>query len=119
MTRERAKELLPVITAFAEGKDIEIRIDDHWHLVVETTWGRDADYRIKPSPVLRPWRPEEVPVGAVVTRKSTPLQRRIIMGIEMDGNPMLGGYGNIHSSALLENWILADGKPCGVMEGSV
>ena len=32
MTREEAKELLPIIQAFAEGKDIQIRniTDDGW-----------------------------------------------------------------------------------------
>ena len=55
MTPERAKELLPVITAFAEGKKIQYR---HRGAVVMSGWGDadmavfsdDCDYRIKPKP---------------------------------------------------------------------
>jgi len=70
----RAKELLPIITAFAEGKTIQYRYpgDSHYTELAELgdlihSYDLDVNnYRIKPTPTLRPWRPEEVPVGAIV-----------------------------------------------------
>ena len=55
MTRERAKELLPVIRAFSEGKNIQIRpsIQSPWSDTPEPHWSEEYDYRIKPEP--REW----------------------------------------------------------------
>lgn len=57
MNREQAKELLPIIQAFAEGKTIQVQEDIDWCYL-----GNDADfnlnpsrYRIKPSPKYRPF----------------------------------------------------------------
>ena len=62
MTREEAKNLLPIIQAFAEGKVIEI-FDD------ETGWAVEKEnpkfdlnpkfYRIKPEPKYRPFETKE------------------------------------------------------------
>ena len=60
MNRERAKELLPIIQAFAEGKDIQFRYykegyewadmrkDDRF---TATFPAEDYEYRIKPEPM--------------------------------------------------------------------
>ena len=56
MNRQRAKELLPIIQAFAEGKEIQIRrsIGGRWDdLTIEPMWNGVAEYRIKPEP--REW----------------------------------------------------------------
>jgi hypothetical protein len=75
MTRQEAKELLPVIQAFADGKEVEYNLDgkSHWVRLISSSFGEGASaYRIKPEPKLRPWRPEEVPVGAVFRYKNNP-----------------------------------------------
>lgn len=58
MNREQAKELLPVIQAFAEGKTIQSRIIDslQWFdLTEESTFDLlNCEYRIKPS--YRPFK---------------------------------------------------------------
>lgn len=65
MTREQAKELLPIIEAFAEGKTIQFKsIDDKWD-----DFGNKGDklsfdspihkYRIKPEPKYRPFANKE------------------------------------------------------------
>jgi len=62
MNRERAKELLPIIQAFAEGKAIQFRLEglngDHsWNDLLEdermtvTFPAEDYEYRIKPEPM--------------------------------------------------------------------
>lgn len=57
MNREQAKELLPIIQAFAEGKTILVQEDIDWRYLSD-----DADfnlnplrYRIKPEPKYRPF----------------------------------------------------------------
>jgi hypothetical protein len=51
MTPERAKELLPIIQAFALGKVIEFRTanNSEWLVVKMPTWLDNCDYRIKPE----------------------------------------------------------------------
>ena len=56
MTREEAKELLPIIQAFAEGKTIE------WQDLIAGSKKFDCKpscYRIKPEPKYRPFKTKE------------------------------------------------------------
>ena len=56
MTREEAKELLPIIKAFADGKTIQFRERD----VEEPSFdGCLNEYRIKPEPKFRPFKTKE------------------------------------------------------------
>ena len=50
MNRERAKELLPIIQAYAEGKDVQIKLDNGWMTLKSTSFYDDSEYRIKPEP---------------------------------------------------------------------
>ena len=62
MNRQEAKELLPIIQAFAEGKKIEVRVgNDRWTETDEVYGGRnnDYDYRIKTEPKYRPFKDAE------------------------------------------------------------
>mgnify|MGYP004479359373 CR=1 FL=1 len=65
MTKEEAKVLLPIIKAFSEGKDIQIKPKEgtnwcilnqedinHWNL-------KECDFRIKPEPKYRPFKDAE------------------------------------------------------------
>ena len=65
MDRERAKELLPIIQAFAEGKKVEMALFDNdgaiseWADVFFPIWSDDHIYRIKPEPKYRPFEDAE------------------------------------------------------------
>ena len=62
MTREQAKEILPIIQAFAEGKTIQFRahINDEWRDVKELVLnGFTGEYRIKPELKYRPFKTQE------------------------------------------------------------
>ena len=59
MNREEAKKLLsnlPIVQAFAEGKDVQIRIAntrDKWENISEPNfYVAGCEYRVKPSPAL-------------------------------------------------------------------
>lgn len=56
MNREQAKELLPIIQAFAEGKTIEYYSNDNW--IEDKNFNfidKAQNYRIKPEPKYRPF----------------------------------------------------------------
>jgi len=61
MTREEAKEMLPIIQAYAEGKTIQYRnIEGEWEdIKVPSFDGFPSDYRIKPEPKYRPFQTKE------------------------------------------------------------
>lgn len=81
MTRAEASKLWPIIKAFGEGKTIQL----NYNTLENPDW-QDTNlpnfnffpnffpnsYRIKPEPKLRPWKPEEVPVGCLLLFKHTP-----------------------------------------------
>ena len=68
MTREEAKQLLPIIQAFAEGEIIECRtkpgtisagIPNEWTEIKEIGFWNGIEYRIKPEPKFRPFANSE------------------------------------------------------------
>ena len=60
MTREQAKELLPIIQAYAEGKTIEYSYDgEHWERNDAPVWDCDVMFRIKPQPKYRPFKTQK------------------------------------------------------------
>ena len=60
MTREKAKELLPIIKAYAEGKTIQYLIKDEWFDASAPNFNFSAnDYRIKPESKYRPFKNQE------------------------------------------------------------
>ena len=60
MTREEAKEILPIIQAFAEGKTIEYRgLGGERKEAHTPTWSSSLFYRIKPEIKCRPFKSKE------------------------------------------------------------
>ena len=60
MTREQAKELLPIIQAWAEGKNIQFLSDGEWHDINQADFTCYPDkYRIKPEPKYRQFKTQE------------------------------------------------------------
>ena len=60
MTREGAKELLPIIQAYAEGKAIEHSLDGRrWFETCYPSWSQNLIYRIKPEQKYRPFKSQE------------------------------------------------------------
>lgn len=60
MDRNQAKELLPIIQAYAEGKVIESRCikgdKSLWYDDEDLSFDDDFEYRIKPEPTYRPFK---------------------------------------------------------------
>lgn len=69
MTKDEAKEILPIIQAYAEGKIIECRtkpsalegtdVQNDWAEIKEIEYWNNTEYRIKPEPAYRPFNDAE------------------------------------------------------------
>ena len=62
MTREEAKQLLPIIQAYAEGKSIQYQTDSKsWSDITKDLYlcNHPPLYRIKPEPKYRPFKTKE------------------------------------------------------------
>jgi hypothetical protein len=123
MTRERAKELLPVIQAYAEGKEVEWKASRGWKLAQEPKWVIDNEYRIKPEPKLRSWNREEVPLDAWFRNRDceswfrlTSINSKFAAFISSAEGSKMGSFEHLletaeHSIDGGKTWL-----PCGVME---
>jgi hypothetical protein len=124
MNRQEAKELLPIIQAFAEGKTIEFRTNSISKWIETTTPKFDLlhEYRIKPEPKYRPFANikecwEEMqkhkPLGWI---KDTSTICNII-NIQKTGIFIYDGIANRYLNFInVFNLKFADGTPFGIKE---
>lgn len=133
MNRERAKELLPIIQAFAEGKKVEMALFDgngalsEWSDDFFPTWSDNYIYRIKPEPKYRPFKDAEEcweemqkhqPFGWIMG-KSNHIRRIIESTGSMftcNGNNVLIGSTWESFAYMFEQYTFADGIPFGKEE---
>ena len=127
MTREEAKKLLPIIQAFAEGKDIQIRniTDDGWDDINNDRMSFCAKaeaYRIKPEPKYRPFENQEEcwnemlkhqPFGWVRSKKCNALLWNVT-SINKDDITIICDYYKFHRA--FECFEFTDGTPFGIKE---
>lgn len=115
MNQQRAKELLPVITAFANGEIIECS-SSNWLTKEEILPGQNAtftyddfQYRIKPKPVTRPWsKPEDVPGPVCWVRADSGLEA-MISAVSPAGISFVGPSDSVQSYSW-EKFARAHGK---------
>lgn len=124
MDRQQAKELLPIIQAFAEGKTIQVQEDINWRYL-----GDDADfnlnplrYRIKPEPKYRPFENKEEcwqemlkhqPFGWT---KSISEKRFYFISKIDDNGCFFSNNDNVSFKTLFASDTFADGTPFGIKE---
>ena len=111
MNIEETKEAIRIMQAFVDGKEVE-----HWYYemwvkihVPRWDWG-NTEYRIKPTPVLRPWTADEVPLGSIMRTKGLE-GRCIIIDTETSDDRSYWLNAREHSTDGGKTW-----HPCGVME---
>lgn len=123
MNREEVKELLPVLQAFADGKEIESREEDKWYKVLEIcNETNPQDYRIKPEPKYRPFKDAEEcwtemqkhqPFGWVKDKKDG--HHALITAVDDDTCGMsLNGNAAWSLSGIMDLFTFADGVPFGM-----
>ena len=125
MNRNQAKELLPVIKAFSEGKDIETKTGSGWISIENMSFAGNPDsYRIKLEPKYRPFKGAEEcwnemqkhqPFGWI----KDPRSFSYIIYLEEE----MIGYGRVSGTILHDNFkdalrcfTFADGTPFRVKE---
>ena len=122
MTREEAKELLPIIQAFAEGKTIEYSSNGKdWREINTPMWRLDMRYRIKPRPKYRPFKSQEEcweemhkhpDFGWVIAKDSKIMYHVYVVGI---GDVLIDGM-SISFPETFAEYEFTDGTPFGIKE---
>jgi len=129
MKLEQAKNLLPLLQAYAEGKTIEFKFSGSgWKAMgsnetLNDEWIYEGRYRIAKEKKLRAWRPEEVPLGGWIKDKEAQFYY-LILAVNNKGVRVMD-VGAPHTYPL--EYLLSDnfkvstdcGKtwlPCGVEE---
>jgi len=112
MTREQTIEAIRIMQAFVDGKEVESLYGGKWALACIPRWDwDDTDYRIKPTPVLRPWTADEVPLGAWIRYKRALHDRSILAWTSNQADRDMWLDEREHSTDGGVTW-----KPCGVVE---
>ena len=124
MTRKEARDMLPIIQAYAEGKTIQ-RIDDknEWNDLCIVNFDFSPNkYRIKPEPKYRPFNNQDEcweemlkhqPFGWVRCKYSAVLYH--VESIASDR--VVYAFGNhMNFDFIIKNYEFADGTPFGIKE---
>ena len=130
MNRKEAAELSPLIKAFGEGKDIEMRSKNPhaqlngWAKMDEFIFG-NFEYRIKPEPKYRPFNDAEEcwkemlkhkPFGWIKAKDaSIPNRFMIINSIRNEEVSIALGIDFTYNE-LVEHYTFIDGTPFGIKE---
>lgn len=119
MDRNQAKELLPVIKAFSEGKVIETKTGSGWISIENMSFAGNPDsYRIKPEPKYSPFANAEEcwqemqkhkPFGWVKEKHSN----RYSLITEVNGLSIKVKEGCLFTDSV-KYYTFADGTPFGV-----
>ena len=126
MTREEVKNLLPIIQAYADGKNIQyLNKDFIWDDFEDQTFFGGVSYRIKPEPKYRPFKTTEEcwnemlkhqPFGWIRNKITNSLYNITAIYKHNDIVTITTEYSVLTSSELLENFEFIDGIPFGIKE---
>lgn len=123
MNRKEAKQLLPIIKAFSEGKEIEglyKGTKSPWFKIKDMDFNGGIIFRIKPEPKYRPFKDAEEcwqemqkhqPFGWVKCKEDGSLG--LITLIISEENIFINGIG-CNSERTMRGYTFADGTPFGV-----
>ena len=126
MTREETKNLLPIIQAYADGKNIQyLNKDFIWDDFEDQTFFGGVSYRIKPEPKYRPFKTTEEcwnemlkhqPFGWIKNKITNSLYNITNIYKNDDIVKITTEDSVLTSSELLENFVFIDGISLGIKE---
>ena len=131
MTREEAKEMLPIIQAWADGKIIQVREKGRWVELCIDDFTRSPDrYRIKPESQYRPFKSQEEcwnemlkhhPFGWVKSKVKGYFHLIGLVQWSSELEDVMIVFATSEqlarsSRSLFEDFIFADGTPFGIKE---
>lgn len=128
MNRNQAKELLPIIKAFTEGKVIQVKDNNVWKDVDNNhncVFLPDSyEYRIKPEPKYRPFANAEEcwqemqkhqPFGWIKGKEGW--HHSLITSIIADEEEVyINGISGFVLDDIMEHYTFSDGTPFGILE---
>lgn len=131
MTREEAKELLPIIQAFADGKTIEVYNNEWKTMVLKDPYFDCAPscYRIKQEPKYRPFKNQEEcwnemlkhrPFGWLKSKKTDSIghvstiytEKDMVVSLIVETNEKR----HFSPSEVIDDYVFSDGTPFGIKE---
>lgn len=125
MTREEAKELIPIIQAFADGKTIEFFKQGEWMELNDPDFMWSANkYRIKPEPKYRPFKTKEEcwnemqkhqPFGWIKSKNDSTINKFMFIDSLRKDEVSISNI-DFNYNDLVEYYIFADGVPFGIEE---
>ena len=135
MTREKAKELLPIIQAFVEGKTIQVWANDTWQDEESPLFWAYAQFRIKPEqksePKYRPFKTKEEcwnemlkhqPFGWLKEKTNKKEIAHIGRIFDVPNDTLItlsmDEGRNLSSSYFFRTYTFVDGTPFGIKEGN-
>ena len=133
MTREKVKEMLPILQAYAEGKVIECRtkqsavegtyVPNDWVEMKEIAFWKNTEYRIKPEPKYRPFKDakecwqemlKHQPFGWIKSKEDG--SRSLITLIISEENIDINCIGGFNSDKIMKRFTFDDGAVFGILE---
>ena len=131
MTREELKKVMPILTAFADGKIIQnyLRGSGKWiavgeHLDMSDLFDWSSDYRIKPEPKYRPFKDAEEcwnemqkhqPFGWIKSKDDSTINKFMFIDSLRKDEVSISNV-DFNYNDLVEYYIFADGSPFGMKE---
>lgn len=123
MNRNQAKQLLPIIKAFSEGKEVEYfdKGSNKWRTCVTPQFDYDVEYRIKPEPKYRPFANAEEcwaemqkhqPFGWVKDKKDG--YYVLITAVDNGDYMSLSGNSGWSFYSLMKDYTFTDDIPFGI-----
>lgn len=122
MNRKTAKDLLPIIKAFSEGKCVETKTSSGWISIENMGFvGNPKQYRIKPEPKYRPFANAEEcwqemlkhqPFGYTYDRFNNirdSITKVATTGVSYDSPTVV-----ISFEEVFDKFVFADGVPFGI-----
>lgn len=122
MNRKTAKDLLPIIKAFADGKDVETKTSSGWISIENMSFAGNPDsYRIKTDPKYRPFKNAEEcwqemlkhqPFGYTYDRFNNirdSITKVATTGVSYDSPTVV-----ISFEEVFDKFVFADGVPFGI-----
>ena len=131
MNRQQAKELLPIIQAFAEGKTEEVRYKSkcnpgEWIETTIPSFDNSHEYRVKPESKYRPFKDAEEcwqemqkhePFGWIKDKgDGYNVMITKVNDDEKTDNMSINGNGSWDFQAIMHYYTFADGTPFGIKE---
>ena len=131
MNREELKKVMPILTAFADGKTIQnyLRGSGKWiavgeHLDMSDLFAWSSDYRIKPEPKYRPFKDAEEcwnemqkhqPFGWIKSKDDSTINKFMFIDSLRKDEVSISNV-DFNYNDLVEYYIFADGAPFGMKE---